>query len=194
MKKNSTFDTYEQLTYILIKDKKIIGSTSGKTRYVNKTVKLNKKFFPELKCDFFSKNVNVEIFYIKNHYDFGYYKGQRLNILGSFSRNVPADKSYNSLNIDFMVEMKMVNPDKAYEYFFVKTNSPYIRVKSMKNFCIEVGKSILDEVMKNLSFKPGTPFVNPKLEKNLQCPETKEIFTKNLRKCMKILGKTLVTI
>ena len=40
--KNSTFDTSEQLTYILVQDGKMIGSTTGKTQYGNKEVKLNK--------------------------------------------------------------------------------------------------------------------------------------------------------
>lgn len=176
--KNSTFDTSEQLTYILVQNGKMIGSTTGKTQYGNKEVKLNKKFFPDLKCGLFSKNVDVEMFYIKHHYGFGFSQGQRLSIFGSFPRNVPADKSFKCLGIDYMVELNMSDPKKAYESFFIKTNTSYITVKSMNNFCIEVGKDVLDVVTKNLSFGPETRFPNLKNENNLQFPETKEIFTK----------------
>ena len=176
--KNSTFDTSSELTYILVQDEKVIGSTTGKTRYGNKTVKLNKKFFPELKCGLFSKNVDVDIYYIKNHHSFGFSKGSRLNIFGSFPRNAPASQTFSCLGIDFMVEIRMDDPAKAYETFIVKTKTTYISDKSMRDFYINIGKSVLDEVCKNLSFKPGTPFPNPKTEKSLEFPETKELFTK----------------
>lgn len=176
--KNSTFDTNDQMMYILLQDDKIIGSTKGKTEYGGKIVKLNKKFFPELKCGLFSKDVNVEIYYIKHHSGYGFSIGQPLKIFGSFPRKAPVGQVFNCLGINFRVEINMSDPKKAYEFFIKKPKASYLSDANMKDFCIEIAKSTLDEVLPNLSFKPGTPFQNLNNENSLKCPESKELFTK----------------
>ncbi len=60
--KNSTFTTEGSNYYVLVQDGKVVGSTTGS--YKSKPIKLNKKFFPDLKCGLFSKNVKVDIFHI----------------------------------------------------------------------------------------------------------------------------------
>jgi hypothetical protein len=67
--KNSTFETVGCDYYVLVQDGKVIGDTNGKTAYKSKTVKLNKKFFNELKCGFFSKKVKVDIFHVEHSFN-----------------------------------------------------------------------------------------------------------------------------
>ena len=72
--KNSTFATEGCDYYVLVQDGKIIGETTGKTRYKSKTVKLNKKFFKDLKCGFLSKKVKVDIFHVEHSFHLTSYK------------------------------------------------------------------------------------------------------------------------
>ena len=174
--KNSTFDTKDGFTYVIVQDGKVIGSTTGKTQYGNKTVKLSKKFFPELKCGLFSKNVNVDIYCLKTNYDMGFSYGNKLNIFGDYPKNAPANKT-RCLSFYYTIGMKISDVEKAYKSFFVKTESLFITIDSIKNFIKTVSDAVLDDVVETLSFPLETPIPSFSIESHLT-PESKELFTK----------------
>lgn len=167
--KNSTFNTVGCDSYVLVQDGKIVGSTTGKTRYKSKTVKLNKKFFPELKCGLFSKKVKVDIFHVEHSFNLTSYGiGCRVNY---DYMKAPGEEYIVECNLSASVMIE--DPEKIYKNLIESIGGLFYTTEDLREAFKKFVEHELQEVTHSLTLPAGrysvTKFYADK-------PETQEIF------------------
>lgn len=174
--KNSTFHTQDLWTYLIVQDDELIGSTTGTTRFGGKTVKLNKKFFSNLKCGFFSKTVKANIFCIKTTHIVANYLSE-ITVDNKFPTDVPANQSYKNVCIQFTLNLNLTYPEKAYDVFIKNNSSLYTTQDTLKKVASELATRAMNEIMPTVSFPRETHIPNMLRDCTLT-PVSEEVFNK----------------
>ena len=165
--KNATFAYGPH--YLIVQDGEIIGSTTGTIG--KKKVKLNKKFFKNLKCGLFSKKVKADIYAFTNGF-FGSQFGTKID--GFFPRNTREQyRIIGSFSSYFLID----NIEKVYRTFIEKPGALFYTIPNMVNVFSEISKMELDRIAPTFTCPKSTYYLM-EYNKNSTDPAIHEIFNK----------------
>ena len=185
--KNSTFNTAGCDYYVLVQDGKIVGSTNGKTRYKSKTVKLNKKFFPNLKCGFFSKKVKVDIFHVEHSFLLNSY-GIGCRVKYDYMK-APGQEYITEYDISGSVMVD--NPERIYNSLIETTGGLFYTVEDLRAAFKMFAQRELEAVTKSLTLPAGRYSASKYHAGNANDLEVYNLLKQRLEKVFKEMGYKL---
>lgn len=139
--------------YVIIQKGRLVGVTGGivnvKEKNKKKIInfeKLNKRFFPKLKCGLFSSTVKADVYSVATDI----YTYQTIN----------CSKLQYSVSVSYQLHLKIKDACQICERLLVKTNSSYYTQKSLISVVDELAKQACDRIIPTLSFSPCRLTVN----------------------------------
>ncbi len=165
--KNATFAYGHH--YLIVQDGKIIGSTIGTIG--KKQVKLNKKFFKNLKCSLFSKKVKADIYAFANGF-YGSQLGTRID--GFFP---PKTREQYRIVASFSSYYVIDDIEKVYRTFIQKPGAYFYTIENMVNVFREISKMELERIAPTFTC-PKTTYYLMEYNKESKDPGVHEIFNK----------------
>ena len=139
--------------FAIVQKGKLIGFTEGylgykqkKGKKIGKYEKLNKRYFPKLKCGLFSSTVKADVYFVT----------PKLHTFLSIN----CAKSGYGVSLALSVNLSVQDAYQVTNRLLEKTNSKYYTEKSMDGVCAELAKNACERIIPTLSFSPCRLTVN----------------------------------
>ena len=170
--------------FVIVQKGKLVADTDGIvsiSKKNNKTKvkfkKLNRLYFPKLKCSLLSKKVKADVYSVATDI----YTYQTIN----------CTKSQYNVSVAYQMHLKIKDAAEICERLLVKTNSSYYTQKSLISVVEALAKQACEKIIPTLSFAPCRLTVN-KTATSKEAVEFAEKFKAYLKLDLAAIGYELI--